>query len=99
MTRPRGLGACVILALVAPGCHAVVPSAESDSMNGLAERYVKLVLALGQHDADYVDAYYGPPEWRKDAEARRRSLPDIDREAVALLAALGAATPDALAGE
>ena len=68
-------------------------------MNGLAERYVKLVLALGQHDADYVDAYYGPPEWRKDAEGRRRSLPDIDREAVALLAALGAATPDALAGE
>ena len=33
-------------------------------MNALAERYVKLVLALGQHDPDYVDAYYGPPEWR-----------------------------------
>ena len=30
-------------------------------MNALAERYVRLVLALGQHDADYVDAYYGPP--------------------------------------
>ncbi len=46
-------------------------SAENDSMNALAERYVKLVLALGQHDADYVDAYYGPPEWQKDAEASK----------------------------
>ena len=29
-------------------------------MNTIAERYVKLVLAVGQHDADYVDAFYGP---------------------------------------
>ena len=28
------------------------------------QRYVRLVLAVGQHDPDYVDAYYGPPEWR-----------------------------------
>jgi hypothetical protein len=33
-------------------------------MNGIAERYVKLVLKVGQHDADYVDAYYGPSEWK-----------------------------------
>ena len=38
----------------------------------LAEHYVRLVLALGQHDADYVDAFYGPPEWQKDAEAPKR---------------------------
>ena len=38
-------------------------------MNEIAERYVKLVLALGQHDADYVDAYYGPPEWKQQAES------------------------------
>ena len=36
---------------------AIVHAAEGDSMNLLAERYVKLVLAFGQHDADYVDAY------------------------------------------
>ena len=52
----------------------IVQAAENDTMNALAERYVKLVLALGQHDADYVDAYYGPPEWRKDAEATKRRL-------------------------
>ncbi|MBA3295715.1 MAG: hypothetical protein H0U19_02175, partial [Acidobacteria bacterium] len=33
-------------------------------MNTIAERYVRLVLAVGQHDADYVDAYYGPAEWK-----------------------------------
>ena len=39
-------------------------------MDDLAEHYVKLVLAVGVHDADYVDAYYGPPEWREAATAR-----------------------------
>ena len=28
------------------------------AMDELAERYVKLVLAVGVHDADYVDAFY-----------------------------------------
>ena len=59
----------------------VCTAAENDSMNALAERYVKLVLALGQHDADYVDAYYGPPEWQKEAERAKRPLADIDRDA------------------
>jgi hypothetical protein len=35
------------------------------SVQEIAEAYVKLVLAMGQHDPDYVDAYYGPPEWKK----------------------------------
>jgi len=35
------------------------------SVNEIAEAYVKLVLAMGEYDPDYVDAYYGPPEWRK----------------------------------
>lgn len=33
-------------------------------MNTTAEQYVRLVLAVGQHDPDYVDAYYGPAEWK-----------------------------------
>ena len=35
-----------------------------ETMNRCAEPYVRLVLALGHHDSDYVDAYYGPEEWR-----------------------------------
>ena len=49
----------------------------------IAERYVKLVLAMGEHDADYVDAYYGPPEWREAAKGR--TLEDIREEAGVIL--------------
>ncbi len=60
-------------------------AAENDSMNALAERYVKLVLALGQHDADYVDAYYGPPSGgrrRKVGQRGRSSRSTRDAAAV-----------------
>jgi hypothetical protein len=36
-------------------------------MNDIAERYVRLVLAVGQHDKDFVDAYYGDPAWQPTA--------------------------------
>ena len=36
---------------------------------------MKLVLAMGQHDSDYVDAYYGPPEWKKQ---EKKPLDAID---------------------
>ena len=39
----------------------------ADVMSPLAERYVRLVLAVGQHDPDFVDAYYGPQAWKPDA--------------------------------
>ena len=35
-----------------------------DTTNAIAERYAHLVMALGQHHPDYVDAFYGPAEWK-----------------------------------
>jgi hypothetical protein len=35
-------------------------------MNSIAEEYVKLVLEMGVYKSDYVDAYYGPEEWKPD---------------------------------
>jgi len=58
-------------------------------MQTIAEAYVKLVLAMGQHDPDYVDAFYGPAEWRKEAEATQQPLADIRAAAKTQLAALG----------
>ena len=58
-------------------------------MNSAAERYVRLVLALGQHDTDYVDAYYGPPEWRRQATESKRPLIEIRREALDLAKEIG----------
>jgi hypothetical protein len=54
----------------------------------VAEAYVRLVLAVGQHDADYVDAYYGPPEWSAEAAVTPLPLPEIERRAVAILESL-----------
>ena len=69
--------AAAMLLVVAFNCSA--------QMSNLSERYVKLVLAVGVHDADYVDAYYGPPEWRAAAAEQRRSLIDLDADAAAWL--------------
>lgn len=70
-----------------------VSHAQDKSMNSLAEQYVRLVLAVGQHDADYVDAYYGPPEWRKDAEAEKLALTDIASRAATLARDIAAVPP------
>jgi hypothetical protein len=53
-------------------------------MNDAAERYVRLVLAMGEHDADYVDSYYGPPAWRDEVRAAHASLDTIHASAIAL---------------
>jgi hypothetical protein len=59
-------------------------------MNDIAEEYVRLVLAMGQHDEGYVDAYYGPEAWH---DAIRRETPSLDQirtSAAALVAELAA---------
>lgn len=73
--------------------------AQDAKMNTLAEQYVRLVLAVGQHDMDYVDAYYGPPEWRKDAETQKLSLSEISSRASVLAEAIAAAKPPVTADE
>jgi len=49
---------------------------------------VHLVLALGQHDPDYVDAFYGPAEWKTQVEKEKKSLDAIGAEAAELSATL-----------
>jgi hypothetical protein len=66
----------------------------ADAMNAVAEPYAHLVLALGQHDPDYVDAFYGPAAWKTQAEKEKKSLDTIGAEAAELSATL-AKTPDA----
>jgi hypothetical protein len=84
--------ACLVLLVL-------LQAAETSPMNDLARRYVGLVLAMGQHDADYVDAYYGPPEWKKEAETAKWPLARIDEEATAVQKALAGARPPATAAE
>ncbi len=67
--------------------------AQRSSMDTIAEQYVRLVLALGVHDADYVDAYYGPPEWRTRAEENKASLQAISTQADVVARQLSQITP------
>ncbi|HEX9164033.1 MAG TPA: hypothetical protein VF980_20175 [Thermoanaerobaculia bacterium] len=53
-------------------------------MNSAAERYVKLVLSMGEHDPDYVDAFYGPQEWREEVRATKPALEYTHAAALAL---------------
>lgn len=68
---------------------AIEPATASRSaMDEIAIDYVKLVLALGIHDEGYVDAYYGPADWKAAVEARRPALQTIASDAEALLGRL-----------
>src|ERR1043166_6575585 len=65
----------------------------NDSLNTIAEKYAHLVLALGQHDPDYVDAFYGPAAWKTQAEKEKKSLDVIGAETAELIAALNQNRP------
>ncbi|MEQ8177646.1 MAG: hypothetical protein RIA10_04855, partial [Amphiplicatus sp.] len=71
---------------------------ETVSIDQIAQGFVKLALGAGQHDPNFVDAYDGPPEWQAEAVAQKRSLEDLETDALGLqerLAGLG--EPDARA--
>jgi hypothetical protein len=59
-----------------------------EALNRIAESYVHLVLAVGLHDPDYVDAYYGPAEWKSNVDAQRPSLATLHAEGSSVLSTL-----------
>ena len=74
-------GLVLVMGCASEGDRSSVPAAGAD-MDAIAESYVKLVLALGEHDGDYVDAYHGPPEWRQEPSGLE--LASIESRAVEL---------------
>jgi len=79
------LTACV-LALIA--MTAAASPKPVDPLDSIAEQYTKLVLAVGQHDELYVDAYYGPPEWKPAGNAPKPPLASLRETAGKLIAAV-----------
>lgn len=69
------------------------PNLSLATLNRLAEQYIRLVLAVGRHDADYVDAYYGPPELKTEAEQELIPLEKIRRTALATFGELATLNP------
>ena len=67
--------------LAALAACAPAPTPTPD-MNSIAEQYVKLVLRVGQHDTNFVDAYYGDESWRPKGTAV--PLPELASQAAGL---------------
>ena len=67
----------LILFMLCIGCSDKAANDASAELDSLAERYVRLALSMGEHDADYVDAYFGPPEWREAAKEQALDLATI----------------------
>jgi hypothetical protein len=88
--RTAWFAACcaLLLAALPAGQQAGGTQAQGTTMDAIAEEYVKLVLAVGQHDADYVDAYYGPADWRRDAEKAKSPVDALAGTAADLRARL-----------
>ena len=72
--RVYPLASAMTLVACAPGAGSVQSTSVVDQ---IAESYVRLVLAVGEHDTDYVDAFYGPQEWRDEVTAEQLGLPAI----------------------
>jgi len=75
------LSLALLAVSTAGGATPLAPPEPTTRVNEIAEGYVKLVLAMGLHDPDYVDAYYGPQEWKKP---EKKPLDTIAREATRL---------------
>lgn len=78
----------ILILVLSLGSPPYQVAAEDPSVDMVAERYVKLILAIGEHEPGYVDAYYGPPKWQGAIKANVPSLENLAAEASSLTAIL-----------
>lgn len=88
-----------ILLLAAAMMLAVGAKRAPSPLDGIAEAYVHLSLEAGEREPGYVDAYYGPDDWAKEAKAKPRAVSDLRTEASRLSKDLTAIAPDRLSPE
>lgn len=69
--------AAALFSLALTACATTAPPRTGTQLDALAETYVRLSLEIGTHEDGYIDAYYGPPEWKTEAEAAPRSIDEL----------------------
>ena len=53
----------------------------TESINLITQQYVQLALAMEYHMPGYIDAYFGPAEWKEAAEtAGLRPVAELAKE-------------------
>ena len=61
-------------------------AASTQTLDEIAASYLRLSLEIGTHEPGYIDAYYGPPQLKKAAEAAPRDKPALLAATRALMA-------------
>jgi hypothetical protein len=69
----------LLAALALAGCASTIR--ENAMLDVAARDYVKLALEIDTHEPGYVDAYFGPEEWRAEAKAHPRPVAALKAEA------------------
>jgi len=72
-------------------CSDNQQSEQNKQMDSIAEGYVKLVLNVGLYDSDYVDAFYGPEDWRPSNLEKQDTFPyeDLKTKVIRLIESIG----------
>ncbi len=90
----------VVAALMVSGCASssdadlyVLAAAPVMAVGDIANAYIKLTLEAGTHEAEYVDAYYGPAALQSAAKANPRSLAALIADARRLTTAIDETLP------
>jgi hypothetical protein len=79
--------------VLAAGCKSHPPTAPSAvTLDSIARRYIRLAVALGEHDADSIDYYVGPKDWVADIRQTAPSLSEIRHSSNELIDTLQAMT-------
>jgi hypothetical protein len=81
-----------LAAFLTAACSGRASGTSAHDLDRAAESYVRVVLALGERDADSLDSYHGPPAWQAEARARHATLADIRTGASSLAESLAAAS-------
>ncbi len=64
----------VVLCLLAIAWSNAAMAQHPTELDRIAREYVQITLEAGEWEAEYVDAYYGPPEWAIAAKRNPRSV-------------------------
>jgi hypothetical protein len=70
--------------ILSGACRAQRTDSDRVSFDAASRSYVRLVLALGDRDADSLDSYHGPPQWQAEVRAEHATLAQIRAAATAL---------------
>jgi hypothetical protein len=82
--------ACIAVCVAVAGCGDEYRTESPPNLDDIAADYVFLELAMGRHDSNHVDAYYGPEALHQaavDAELTLRQIGDQAEELAARVAA------------